>query len=406
MPGHKGNSTTSQKSTQRPRNGNNPKTEPISSTSGIRNFFRNQQSMQNIHNESFSSASSFNSVGDDTMIDAVLELPLMVSVLEARRESLEERKNEISKIKDEHIKKILLDVMNDMRNVVEDSDKILRCHNELINRNNENTDEIQSNSKSINNLTSGVGNLADGINEMKNRIQSLEVSKNCSLDSHFINLVFVNPNDADCMENGTTGPKQKFAEILSGMRIVPPKEIIDAHLMTVRRLVNGRRKQTKILRSRFNDSLTAGRIFSQIIKHNKHLSDSGKQDEIKFYAEMPASKNVWYLKKICYELKNEGTLINVRGSDRGILVTFKVKDQHDETKEIVRTSTVTCVKEIDDLRKLLNAGDAYISVAEKYNDNYWNMKRKPENTQKRGRENDENDIDNDPKRPSSITPKQ
>jgi len=68
------------------------------------------------------------------------------------------------------------------------------------------------------------------------------------------------------------------------MKIVPPKEIIDAHLMTVR-----------MLRSRFNDSLTAGRIFAQIIKHNKQLSDAGNQ--IKYYVEMPASKDVWNLKK-------------------------------------------------------------------------------------------------------------
>jgi len=37
----------------------------------------------------------------------------------------------------------------------------------------------------------------------------------------------------------------------------------------------------------------------------------------------------------------------VRGSDRSILVTYKIKDRQDETKEIVRTSTVTSEKEIE-----------------------------------------------------------
>jgi len=327
----------------------------------------------------------------------------MVSVLEARKKSLEERTIEILKIKDEQIKKVLLNMMTDMKNVVEDADKILKCQNEMINKQNDDSEEIQSNMKSVNNLTKGVGNLADGFVELKSRVQSLEVAKNCTFDSHFLNMVFVDANDADCVENGTTGPKQKFAEMMSGMKIVPPRDIIDANLMTVRRFVNGSRKQIKILRARFGDSLTAGRIFSQVIKHNKNISEAGGQNKIKFYAEMPASKNVWNLKRICYELMNEGILANVRGSDRGILVTYKMRDRQDDTKEIIRTSTVTSEKEIDDLRKLLDVEDAYISVTEKYDVNFWNKKKKPEITQKRGREHDDSDIVNDSKRPSSST---
>ncbi|KAL7036342.1 hypothetical protein ACKWTF_008782 [Chironomus riparius] len=373
--------------------------------SRIMDFFKSQQSSQNQLNESFSSTSSLITSLNGTIVSPMSELPQMVSVLEARRKSLDEKKLGITNIKDEQIKKILLDMMDEMKNIVEDTDKILKCHNEIIIRQNEDLEEIQSNSASINNLTKGVGNLADGISEVKNRLQSLEVAKNCTFDSHFINIIFVNGKDADCVENGTIGPKQKFDEILSEMRIVSPKDIIDAHLMTVSRFVNRRRKQIRMLRARFNDSVTAGRIFAQIINHNKNITDEGKQDVLKYYAEMPASKNVWNLKRICYELKNEGTLVNVRGSDRGILVTYKMKNEDGE-KESVRTSAVTSEKEIDDLRKLLNVEDAYISVSAKYNEDFWNKKKKPAMEKKRGRDNDENDVISGSKRLNSGTSKQ
>jgi len=101
-------------------------------------------------------------------------------------------------------------MMDDMKNVVEDSDRILQCQNVLISKQNEDGEEIQSNSKSISNLTKVVGNLADGLNEMKNRVQSLEVTKNCSFDSHFMNIVFVVASEANSVENDTIGPKQKL----------------------------------------------------------------------------------------------------------------------------------------------------------------------------------------------------
>jgi len=102
---HKENSTTSQKNTQRQRNGKDSKVEPKSLASGIMNLFKAQQSTQNNQKESFSSTSSFHSVCDGTIIYALLELPLMISVVESKRKALEERKNNILKIKDDQIKK-------------------------------------------------------------------------------------------------------------------------------------------------------------------------------------------------------------------------------------------------------------------------------------------------------------
>lgn len=292
----------------------------------------------------------------------------------------------------------------DVTKCFEDSDKILQCHNELIRRHNEDSNVIMSNSRTINNLSKGVGSLSDAQNELKDRVQSLEVTKDCSFDSHFVNIVLVDQKEADDIENGTLGPKQKFAKIMSDLKIVSQKEPIDAKLITARRFVNGSRKLIKILKARFENSFTPGRIVAQIITHNKGLSKSGHNGLIKYYVETPTSKNVWMLKKICYELKNDGTLHSVRGSDRGILVSYKVKDQQDEQKTTFRTSVVTSEKDIDELRKLLNVDDAYLLVKDKYNAEYWNARNKSEMTQKRGREIDETDIANDAKRPFSSTP--
>lgn len=156
-----------------------------------------------------------------------------------------------------------------------------------------------------------------------------------------------------------------------------------------------------MLRVRFSDSVSAGQVFSKVIIHNKSLADTGNQNSVKYYAEMPASKNVWNLKRICYELKNEGTFVNVRGSERGILVTYKMKDTQDETKDIVRNCAVTSEKEIDDLRKLLNVEDAYVPVSKKYDADFWEKKRKPESAQKRGREHDDSDSTHVSKKPTS-----
>ena len=392
------NKTKPQKNAGGSNSGNNNNIH----SSSIISFFKSQQVTQNSMDDSFSSLKSFDSSSDKTMIDPPI-LP-MVSVLENRKKELEERKNEISLVQDEKIRKILLDMANDIKNAVEDNERLLQSHNELLNRHYDDAEEIQSNRKSINNLSKGIGNLTDGLDAVKNRVQSLEITKNCAFDSFFLNLIIADDKDVESLESGITGPKEKFSEILSSMKIVPPKDICDSHLMTVPRFRNGKKKHVKILRTRFNDSLTAGRIFSQVIKHNRSLADGNRRDEIKYFAEMPASRNVWNLKRICYQLKNEGCITNVRGSERGILVTYKINDSTNEFKEIVKTCVVTSVKDIDDLRKELKVVDAYMSVSQKYNDEFWSKQnKKSEIKQKRGRELDENEECVEPKRISSSS---
>lgn len=193
---------------------------------------------------------------------------------------------------------------------------------------------------------------------------------------------------------------------MSALKIVPPREIIDANLMTVRRFRNGSRKQIKMLKLRFADSITSGKIFGQIVNHNRSLQEQGKKDDIKYYAAIPTSKNVWALKKICYELKEENVFLNVRGCDRGVLVSYKCMDDRNSGKEVTKNSLVTCESDIDDLRIKLNVDDAFIPVKEKYNNNYWSLKRKPalEFKSKRFREADDTDELNIAKKVSS-TPK-
>jgi len=180
-------------------------------------------------------------------------------------------------------------------------------------------------------------------------MQTLEVKDDCSYDSYFLYITFIDANEAEDVENGTIDPKQKFLKIMNALKIVPPRETIDTNLMTVCRFRNGSRKQIKALKVRFADSITSGRIFAQIVKHNKNLQELGKNEDIKYYAEIPTSKNVWTLKRICYELQKENILQNVRGCDRGVLVSYKCIDDLDSRKEIVRSSMVTCEIDIDRL---------------------------------------------------------
>lgn len=337
-----------------------------------------------------------------------LSLPIMKSTLEARKKSLNEKRIMIEGVKDESIKNILLSMMSDMEQCVEESDKILKQHNLLVQRCNEESSIINTNHRTLNNLTKGIGKLTDDYDTIRDRVTSLEVKSNSNYDSQHLNVILVERSDADEVECGTIGPRQKFIKILSQIKIVPPSNIVDVRLLTVHKYVGGVKKPLKVLRIRFNDTTTAGKIFSQIVKHNKIKSESGNNSPIKFFAEIPASKNIWDLKKICFELKNEGVLLNVRCSDRGVIVTYKTADKQDGRKEVIRSSVVTSEKEIDDLRRQLNDPDAFISVKNKYNADFWNAKRPPVNVnaQKRNRECDENEFVNIPKRMSTSTPKQ
>lgn len=377
----------------------NKKKNPPKATQTIRNYFSTPSTSSQNESE-YDERESFLNATDSTILDAgdMPELVEMVSVLESRKKSLEEKKSKISEIKDEQIKNILLDIITDMTQFVEDSDKILKCQNELISRQNDDSYVVTANSRSINNLSKGIGSLVDSQNELKNRVQSLETTKDCILDSQLLNIILVDQKEADEIESGAIGPKEKFAKILSDMKIMPPKETVDAKLITTRRFVNGNRKLMKILKIRFGDSVSPGYIIAQMINHNKELSKAGQQNRVKYYVETPTSKNVWLLKRICYELKNDGILHSVRGCDRGILVSYKIKDQNNENKSAFRSCVITSEKDIDELRVTLKVEDAYVPVREKYNDSFWSSKKKPEMKQKRAREIDEIDLTNSAKK--------
>lgn len=372
-------------------NSKNKKKSPLKALQSIRNFFPTPSTSSQI--EQNESDCLMNSTGS-TILDTgdMPELAKMVSVLESRKRSLEEKKAKISEIKDVQIKNVLLDIISDVTQFVEDSDKILKCQNELIRRQSDDSYVVTANSRSINNLTKGIGSLVDSQNELKDRVQSLETTKDCILDSQLINIILVDQKEADDIENGTIGPKEKFAKIMRDMKIISPKEIVDVKLITTRRFVSGDRKLMKILKIRFGDSVSPSRIIAQMINHNKELSKTGQQSQVKYYVETPTSKNVWMLKRICYELKNDGILHSVRGCDRGILVSYKIKDRENEKKTAFRSCVVTSEKDIDELRVTLKVDDAYIPVREKYNDGFWSSKKKPEMNQKRARETDEIEL--------------
>ena len=86
------------------------------------------------------------------------------------------------------------------------------------------------------------------------------------------------------------------------------------------------------------------------------------------------------------ELKKEGTILNVRGCDRGLLVTYK--DPQEKNSENLKTRLIRCEQEIDELRLLMKVSDAHISVSEKYTEEFWIKKQKPEMSQKRKMEDE------------------
>ena len=318
----------------------------------------------------------------------------MAAVLEERKKALEKRKEKISLISDSTVKEILFDIVDDITKCVEDSDKIIKSHNKLIQRQNDDSIAIMSTFNTVGNLAQGIGKLTDGFSSMKHRVQSLEVASNSNYEGHTLNIIMKDEKDATEIENGTIRPMQKFSKILNSMNINIPRDITDVNILSMRRFVNGTSKPIKLLKARFNNTVTPGRIFGRIVKHNRSLKSL---NDVRYYAEIPTSKLVWDLKRICLELKNEKVILNVRGCDRGLLATYK--DPQNGDTENYKTRLVTCEKDIDELRSFLKVADAHISVSEKYTEEFWMKKRK---THKRDREMDDSDQGNTAKKSFST----
>lgn len=364
----------------------------MSTTSpSVLSYFRSQED-ENVSSEQNDSSQQFDL--DETFMDTVPELTKMISVMEERKKTLEERKAKIATISDQATKELMLDLVGDLTKCVEDSDKILRCHNELVQQHNENSETISSAFTTVGNLATGVGKLTETCGNLKQRVQTLEVSTSSNYDNHFLNIILVDQNEASEIENGSTGSMQKFIRALQTMSIPSPNDLVDVDLLNVRKFVDGKRKPVKMLRARFNNSVTPGRILAKIIKNNKEKAATGG---VKYYAEIPSDKKVWNLKRICFEMKNDGDLHSVRGSDRGILVSFKSPQITEANPKPFQTRVIKCEKDIDDLRVFLKLPDSNTSVSVKYSDDYWMSKRQSGNKHKRDRESD--DIDgNEPKR--------
>jgi hypothetical protein len=91
------------------------------------------------------------------------------------------------------------------------------------------------------------------------------------VESHFLNIVLVDPQEADDIEAGIIGPRHKFGDIIASMKIMTPRSFIDVNLTTVYRMFSRTKRSIKMLRARFNDSISAGRVYSQILKFNKKI---------------------------------------------------------------------------------------------------------------------------------------
>jgi hypothetical protein len=329
---------------------------------------------------------------ESTVVEKSFDIPHLEIPTLTRKKSLQDKLSAINNIKDDSIKAILIGIVNEISQCVDDTAEIANGHNQLVD---EHTCVTDSLIQSVNNASTAVSNMNAKYCELSEKVDVISVQNDGAYDNQFINIMFADINEANDVKTGIISGPAKFNNIMRYMNIsIPRVTILESSIASARRFVNGRRTVVKFLKTRFNDTVTAGRVLGRIINWNREKAENKQKEYIRYYAEMPTSKNVWKLKRICLELKKDGYLKSVRGTDRGLIAYYEDNTQEGPTNRAqngMKTFKIRCETDIDKLREILKIDDAHVPVKEKYNDDYW--KAKISANLKRSRESDDESVE-------------
>lgn len=217
-----------------------------------------------------------------------------------------------------------------------------------------------------NNQSVAIGRIGNGFASLESKIEALETKEACSHDNKFLRIIMLEERVCEELKRE---PRNKFRKIVDQIGGNFRNEaLVDVTVSSVKRRFGVKHGPFSMLVARFNDSITASNLLQSFIKANR-------MKKTNYFAEVPMSKKVYKIKRICMQLKSEGYIESVKGADRGVIVTYYHAEQGNEGRKF---KTIASLEDIDDLRRELRTKNFETPCSDLYSDNFWQNKQPKE----------------------------
>jgi hypothetical protein len=314
----------------------------------------------------------------------VSEMSKVISNSASRKASVKENIEKINLIPDELVRNALLGLADSLLNIVGD-DMMTTFHiNKLIEAQNGTARATTEIAHSVDNIAEAVDKIGNGYASMEGRVESLETKDSCTFDNQFLRVFLRDEKESEELEKGRIFSMPKFFRIIGA---IDPKfeksNVVNVSLLSATRRIDGQMRKLKYLNVRFNNTLSAGQTFGKFVRWNNEKKKAGDPRALKYYVELPASKNVYKLKRICLDMKAKGYIKSVISTDRGLVAYYKENNESPSADSPSNNSTpvtkdqrhvITTMDDIDSLRQIIGVENCDVPAEEIYNDDYWSAK--------------------------------
>ncbi|KAG5666863.1 hypothetical protein PVAND_014871 [Polypedilum vanderplanki] len=244
-------------------------------------------------------------------------------------------------------KKIFRSLYTDLEFFIVQNEKLTEVINVIINdrpKINEVIKSTNSITQSVDNFNKRVCRIDKEVSDMNDRLETVETVTESIYNSSRLGIIFLDKTEGNDVEAGKIKPHIKIQEIFKYMSINYAKSsIANTFLMTSRRMIRNESQLVKILEIRFNDTVTAGRIFAQMSKWNNEACKNG-DNKVRYFAERPLGPNMLNLLKKCKKLAEERKIKQATPTERGIRVKYEVLEAGRNKDKVV---FIACEKDLE-----------------------------------------------------------
>ncbi|KAG5675214.1 hypothetical protein PVAND_005138 [Polypedilum vanderplanki] len=283
---------------------------------------------------------------DDTMISlngfdmgeieelAQIDISTLNRVSKADREQmLNDRLKEIENFDGsiESQKNYMKELYKDLEYVLNQNDCLSKVVVKMIEERkkvNEAIKTVNSVVKSVDNFNKRASRIDSEITDMNKRLNSAETVIESSYNSSRLGIIvldkseILDKSESEEIESGIVKPFVKVHQIFNYMNVSYAKSsIVNAFLITSRRMINGTSRVVKLLEIKFNDNVTAGRIFAHISKWNNEADKSGS-NSVRYFAERPLGPKMLDLFKKSKVLVENKKILKAIPTEKGIKIKF------------------------------------------------------------------------------------
>lgn len=244
-------------------------------------------------------------------------------------------------------KSFMRSIMSDFEYVMNQNDTLYQTVIKLVDDRKKVNDAIKTvNSlvKSIDNVNKRASRMDIELSDINNRMESAETIIESCYNSSRLGLIILDEKESEEIESGQIKPHIKIHQMLRYMNVHYSKSsIVNTFLATSRRMINGQSRIVKMLEIKFNDNVTAGRIFAHISKWNNEAEKN--KTVVRYFAERPLGPKMLNLLKKSKQLLQEKKIIKAIPSEKGIKIKFIDTNRKGEPCEM--TMFATCEGDLE-----------------------------------------------------------